>query len=321
MKDTLKEISIHYEVSPLGFSTLRTLLYFDIFSYPLTLPEIRTFSGSGIASHELLEKEITIMVKAGLIFRLGDFYSIKNDETAISRRVKGNKEAEKYIPMARRRAEFISQFPFVRAVMASGSLSKGYMDEKSDLDFFVVTAPNRLWIARTVFVLYRKMFVPFSRYKEFCTNYFLASDKLEIEEKNIFTATELATLIPLCNLDLYFKLMSDNHWMHDCLPNFRVKEDWNLNSAGETGFKALAEKIIDVLFGRQFNQFLMNVTLRRLKRKHSSRFSNSDFSLALKTKPYVSKVHLGNNQTRVLSLLQEKIKEFEARTALAFNHA
>jgi len=320
MKDTLKETSIHYEVSPLGFSTLRTLLYFDIFSYPLTLPEIRTFSGIDIGSYELLEEEVTIMIKVGLIFRFGNFYSIKNDETAISRRVKGNKEAEKYIPMAQRRAEFISQFPFVQAVMASGSLSKGYMDEKSDLDFFVVTAPNRLWIARTAFVLYRKMFVPFSRHKEFCTNYFLASDKLEIEEKNIFTATELATLIPLCNPDLYFKLMSANTWMNNYLPNFRVKEDWNLNSAGENGFKKLAEKIVDIFFGGQLNQFLMNVTLRRLKRKHSHRFSTSDFSLALKTKPHVSKGHLGNNQTRVLSLLQEKIKAFEARTSLAFNH-
>lgn len=321
MKDTLKETSIQYEVSPLGFSTLRTLLYFDIFSYPLTLPEIRTFSGIDIGSYESLEKEITIMIEVGLIFHFGNFYSIKNDETAISRRVKGNQEAEKYIPMARRRAEFISRFPFVRAVMASGSLSKGYMDEKSDLDFFVVTAPNRLWIARTVFVLYRKMFVPFSRYKEFCTNYFLASDKLEIEEKNIFTATELATLIPLCNLGLYLKLMSANTWMHNYLPNFRAKENWNLNSAGKNGLKWITEKIVDVIFGERLNQFLMNVTLRRLKRKHSHRFSTLDFSLALKTKPHVSKVHLGNNQTRVLSLLQEKIKEFEARTGLAFNHA
>ena len=62
MKDTLKETSIQYEVSPLGFSTLRTLLYFDIFSYPLTLPEIRTFSGIDIGSYESLEKEITIMI-------------------------------------------------------------------------------------------------------------------------------------------------------------------------------------------------------------------------------------------------------------------
>ena len=320
MKDMLKEPPVHFQVSPIGSSTLRTLLYFDIFSYPLTISEIGTFSGIDIRSSDLLEHELATLVKAGLIFRFDDFYSMKNDEGTISRRLRGNREAEKYIPMARERAELISRFPFVRAVMASGSLSKGYMDEKSDLDFFVITAPNRLWIARTLFVFYRKIFVPRERHKEFCTNYFLAADQLEIEEKNIFTAIELATLIPLCNLDLYFSLMTNNQWVSAYLPNFKVREDWNLNSVVTPGFKCFGEKIISILFGKQLNHFLMNVTRRRLEQKHGKKFAAADFSLALKTKPHVSKVHLGNNQSRVLSLLQEKIKDFEARKALAFTH-
>lgn len=317
----MKDTSIEHKVSPLGHSILRTLLYFDIFNYPLTLQEIHAFSGRDIMSFEMLEKEIGVLKDAGLIFRFNSFYSIQNDETNISRRIKGNKEAEKFIPMAQERAGLIARFPFIRAVMASGSLSKGYMDEQSDLDFFIVTEPNRLWIARTLFVLYRKVFVPRHRHKEFCTNYFLTSNQLEIEEKNIFTATELTTLIPLYNSEIYLKLISANKWIHDYLPNFQQKESLQVKEAKEILLKVWTEKILSLAFGKQVDLLLMNLTLTRLKKKHEKNFSKSDFSLALKTKPHVSKVHLGNNQSRVLSRLQEKIREFEARFALAFTHA
>jgi hypothetical protein len=268
----------------------------------------------------LYHKEIERLLDEGLIYKFDKFYTVHNDGQVVARRLKGNLEASRHIPLAQQRARFIARFPFIRAVMASGSLSKGYMDEKSDLDFFVVTAPNRLWIARTLFVLYRKAFVPKSRHKEFCTNYFLAADKLEIEEKNLFTATELVTLIPLSDIDLYYKLMSANSWTSEYLPNFVVREDWKFSQGSKTNIKSLLEKMISVLYGQKLNQWLMNFSLRRFERKYKSRFSEADFALALKTKPFVSKVHLSNNQNRVLSLLQLKMKDFESKTAVAFNH-
>ena len=78
----------------------------------------------------------------------------------------------------------------------SGSLSKGYYDDDGDIDFFIITSPKRLWIARTFLILYKKIFLLNSR-KYFCVNYFISSNALEIEEKNIFTATELTTLLPM----------------------------------------------------------------------------------------------------------------------------
>ncbi len=316
----MKDSSIEHKVSPLGHSILRTLLYFDIFNYPLILEEIFTFSGKGYASFGMLETETNQLESAGLIFNFNGFYTIQNDDANVFRRIKGNREAEKNIPMARQRAKLIARFPFVKAVMASGSLSKGYMDENSDLDFFIITAPNRLWIARTLFVLYRKIFIPRNRHKEFCTNYFLASDRLEIEEKNLFTATELTTLIPLHNFEIYLTLITANRWVHDYLPNSQPKKNILAEVRKEPTIKVLIEKILSVAFGNQIDPMLMRLTMARLKKKHKKKFSTSDFSLALKTKPYVSKVHLGNNQSRVLSRLQEKMIEFEERFTLALTH-
>ena len=51
------------------------------------------------------------------------------------------------------------------------------------------------------------------RFDDHPDNYFVDSQHLEIEEKNIFTATELATLIPACNKEIYNTLIDTNSWM------------------------------------------------------------------------------------------------------------
>ncbi|MEZ4965453.1 MAG: hypothetical protein R2791_09430 [Saprospiraceae bacterium] len=40
-------------------------------------------------------------------------------------------------------------------------------------------------------------------HKYFCVNYFVDTEHLEIEDKNLFTATETVTLLPLYGRDWY----------------------------------------------------------------------------------------------------------------------
>ena len=80
------------------------------------------------------------------------------------------------------------------------------------------------------------------------------------------------------------------------------------------------EKLITLVFRDRTDEYLMRITLKRFTKQHAHKFKSSEFSLAFKTKSYVSKGHLGNNQTRVLTQLQERIKSFESKFAVAFTH-
>ena len=73
------------------------------------------------------------------------------------------------MPKAIKRAKFISKFPYIENVSISGALSKNYYNNDGDIDFFLITQPNRLWIARTLLIIYKKMFLLNSR-KYFCVN-------------------------------------------------------------------------------------------------------------------------------------------------------
>jgi hypothetical protein len=287
---------------------METLLYFDIFSYPLKADEIYGYLHVDGTSQNAVNALLDELVKRNRVFRFGDFYSLHADEKNIQRRVKGNLEAEKWLVVARQRARLIACFPFVRAVLASGSLSKGYMDENSDLDFFLITKPNRLWIARTLLVLYKRIFLSGS-HKQFCVNYFVDTLHLEIEEQNIFTATELATVIPLYNGPAYAALLESNRWLYGFLPNFKAKVTKGTDRVYAPYVRRLLEFALTPI-ASPLDKFFMHLSLRRWKRLYERQFDENEFQLAFKTRRYVSKNHPNNYQKKILDLYRIKVEAY-----------
>lgn len=287
---------------------LKTLLYFDIFDYPLTSGEILQFLRIKKTSPHEINDCLKILIDRKHVFQFGNFYSLHPDEQNISRRVKGNIEAQKWLKIAEEKAKFISGFPFVLAVMASGSLSKGYMDAKSDLDFFIVTVPGKLWIARTCLVVFKRIFLGNS-HKQFCVNYFVDAGHLEIEEKNLFTATELITLLPLFNYRGYEAVVDSNQWVRGFFPNFKVKV-----KAEEEPQPSLLRSAFEILllpFTGWLDKFFMQISLQRWVRLYGSSYAKGDFDIAFKTRRHVSKNHPNNYQKKVLERYQLKLTEFQ----------
>ena len=136
---------------------LKPILYFSLFRYPLTEEEIYDFSE--IESKDKVKKELDLLVQEKVIYKIDNFYLTENDETLIKRRLSGNQMAKNIHEKATNVSRFISKFPYVEGVGISGSLSKGYFDEEGDIDFFIITSPKRLWVARTFLILYKKIFL------------------------------------------------------------------------------------------------------------------------------------------------------------------
>src|SRR5437868_401957 len=114
---------------------LRAIIYFDIFHYPITAEEAFAFAPLPVNTFSY-QKSLDKLVSEGLVFQMGKFYSIQNNSQLVDIRIKGNALAEEKMKTARRYSRLISSFPFVRAVLLSGSISKGFMDEASDIDYF-----------------------------------------------------------------------------------------------------------------------------------------------------------------------------------------
>jgi hypothetical protein len=286
---------------------VRTLLYYDIFNYPLKSEEIFRFLGIHQREESSVISRLYHLKEQGIIFQFEKFFSLHNNRASIDRRIKGNKEADKYLVVARRKAKLIARFPFVRGVLASGSLSKGYMDKNSDLDFFIITAPKRLWITRTLLVMYKRLFL-FNSHKYFCVNYFVDEDHLEIEEKNLFTATELATVIPLYGSTQYENLHLANIWVKAFFPNYNPRSTTNVPLSEISLTKRILEKLSNFIFGDRLEKYFQHKTLSRWKRLYQNSYSATDFKVAFKSKSYAAKNHDRNFQRKIMDLYEEKLQ-------------
>lgn len=284
---------------------LRQLVYYSIFNYPLSLSEL----GSSTSNVELLE-ELKDLQRPDFIQEKDNLYGTNLTQELITRRKTGTKEAKAIMPIAKKNADLIFNFPFVKGVYVSGSLSKGFMSEDGDIDYFIITKPGKLWVARTFLILYKKLFLLNSR-KYFCVNYFVDSNHLEIAEKNIFTATELVTLIPMTHDGVSDLFVSDNQWVKSVYPNKRMNESAASN-VRTISFKVFMESMLNNWFGNQLDYFFMKLTMKVWKRKFGD-FKPVDFDLAMKSRSYVSKHHPQNFQKKVLDEFDVKIKAFEQK--------
>ena len=184
------------------------------------------------------------------------------------------------------------------------------MDKDSDLDFFIVTEPGRLWIARILLVVYKRLFL-FNSHKYFCVNYFVDTEHLEIEEKNLFTATELATVIPLYGAEYYKNLYTSNLWLSNFFPNHTPRSTDQVPEYKKSTFKKIIEHCINLVFARQLNNFFRKLTLYRWKKLYQKDYPEADFKVAFKTKEYASKGHPKHYQRKVMDVYKEKINEFK----------
>ena len=287
---------------------MRALLYYDLFDYPLTSKEIFRFLPSNHVTHVDIERELDAMVQKTLVYRLGDFFSVRPNPALQERRMKGNLLAAKHLKIASEKSKVISRFPFVRSVMVSGSLSKGYADERSDIDYFIITRPGRLWITRSLLALYRRI-AYFNSRKYFCINYFIDEGHLEIEEKNLFTATELATLIPLFGLTPHTELMQRNDWVRKYFPNYHLQPAAQ-ETKSQPFLKRITERIFNACFPDALNNLLMRLAVRRWRKMYHHSLGADVFRLAFKSSSSVSKSHPNAYQNKVLTRYEERVRSY-----------
>jgi predicted nucleotidyltransferase len=287
---------------------LRTLGYFDLFHYPLNKVEICLFHAERV-SIDIIESELELLESDKLIFRFDEFYTLQNDHSLIQRRKKGNQLAIEQMVTARKVAKLLSAFPFVKAVAVSGSLSKNFATEKTDIDFFIITDANRLWIARTCMHLYKKLTFLFGRQHWFCMNYYVDEAGLEIMEKNIFTATEIVTLRPMQGRNGLCDFVGSNEWTRNYFPSQQYTTA-NVPEIKPGFWRRSFEKIFSGSVGDVVDKLLMNITDRRWQKKARRKKLNAKGgSMGMAVGRHFSKPDPKNFQEKIMEQYRVKVQQ------------
>jgi predicted nucleotidyltransferase len=244
---------------------LATLSYFDIFDYPLTQTEIAQFLKNTYSQEEFINGLYNLAME-NWVYKFDEFYMLQDNYQLVHRRRKGNVQAKSMLRTAEKIAGFLSTFPFVKGVAVSGSLSKNFADENSDIDFFIITEKNKLWLARTFMHCFKKIAILFKKQDWFCMNYYIDEDMLQIREKNIYTATEIATLLPLRGIGAFTEFFKHNTWSKSFLPNHSLRISY-VEEAKNPLWKKTIEFIFRNPVGNFFDYLLMKLSVYQWNKK------------------------------------------------------
>lgn len=289
-------------------SILKVLAYFKIFEHPLKLREIAALCNISVQE---TEQNLSFLIEDEMIFDFEQYYSTSRNVAQYSglRKVK-EAEAEKYFIKLKKYAKLLATFPFVRGIAVSGSLSKGVMNPDGDIDYFIITKPGRLWICRTLMILFKKLFL-FNSKKYFCVNYFVDENNLQIRDKNIFTATEFVHLIPVfehsCILNVF---LFQNNWVHKYYPNL---PDWNRNYLVQCNIKLknAFELLLKTSVFNPLEKLCHHITLYYWRKKFPN-FKKEKFHLTMRSTKGISKHHPSDFQTKVLRAFQIEMNEINS---------
>lgn len=206
-------------------SSFSTLAYHNIFDFPLTKDELvrwQTPLKKQIHAHQINQK-------------LG-FFFLGGSENLVTKRMLRQSVSVKKLKYAKRVVKVLSRVPTIQMIGVTGSLAMMNADNSSDIDFMVITKKGTLWITRLLTLLTLKFkrlstrrFGDKNQKDKICLNLWLDESDLVWRTRNIFTAHEIAQVLPILEKDwTYQEFLRKNRWIKKYWPNGAMFVDSNV---------------------------------------------------------------------------------------------
>ena len=206
----------------------KTLAYRATFKYPLSFHQLTTFLITNKNfSYNFFRKTLRKLAKNKSIrVKKGKYYLPSIKPVSWNFRMDASQKI-----MHRNQYVFaaLSKIPWIKMMGVTGSVGAYNATKDDDIDLFIVTEKDRLWISRLFVFLTLKVLNKYPTKEtdrgKICPNILVDEKNLKWPKKqqNIYTANEIATLQPIYDSDLtYFKFIKTNSWIFKHLKNFEI---------------------------------------------------------------------------------------------------
>jgi hypothetical protein len=294
-------------------AAVRAVAYADVFGYPLDAGEIGRYLHGVVATDAATRAALAhVSGPCGPLGQRDGFYTLRGREDLVARRRERAANATRLWPVALWYGRLIARLPFVRMVAVTGSLAWDNVEADGDIDYLVVTEPDRLWVCRWMIAvlteLHRLAGVPL------CPNYVISERALTLSDRNLYTAYELAQMKPLAGYEVYRQIREMNPWVQSFLPNAPalqppLEDRWPAHpGTGALLVRAarLAEPLLRSQVGAAFDRFEMAYRIR----KWTGRAPRQPGTEA-EYNPDCCKAHTTAHKGRVLTAFAERLARLE----------
>lgn len=199
-------------------SFIATVLYADVFDYPLSISEVLTWSSIPMKT----------LPKIKGIDTSGEFICVYERKHILMLRKKRCHIAKNKWRIARSRATIFRFVPSVLLVGVTGGLAMNNAKKNDDIDLFFIVRSRTLWITRMIVTVLSDLFHIRRRpgdlmvSDKICLNMFMSEEQLVIpkNEQDLFTAHEVLQMQPIWEREgAHHKFLQANFWVKHFLPN------------------------------------------------------------------------------------------------------
>ncbi len=285
---------------------LRTLLYADVFDYPLTPAEIHHYLIATPATPESVQSALDGSPwLARHVTRVNGYVTVRDREANCSVRDERRRQSARLWPVARRWGYLIGCLPFVRMVAVTGALAVDNAPAGDDIDYLIVTAPGRAWLTRALAVLLVRLARLFG--VGLCPNYVLAETSLAQHRRDLYAAHDLAQMVPLVGRPMHEAMLSANAWRLAYLPHARrpLRCEPELRPGG---ILRLAQRCGEWLLGGRPGDALERWERARKLRKFAQAARQPGSAAELDADRI--KGHFDDNGRSIMALFHERLERF-----------
>jgi hypothetical protein len=286
---------------------LRTVLYADVFQFPLTTREIHHFLiHDQPVPFARIEQTLAASLALKQVLYQGQGYFVrKGRDDLIAVRAAHDHASTQLLPLSQRYGIWLARLPFVRMVALTGALAMRNAVENDDLDYLLVTTTGRVWLARAFSIVLVRL-VRF-RGTEICPNYVLAEDALTQKRRDVFIAHEVTQMVPLYGHELYHTMRAANDWVGEYLPNANgAFYDVPKQPLGNVW--ASLKRAVEVALGGRLGDLLEQWEYRRKLRRFAPKMQRPNSAAQIDASHV--KGHFEDHGSRALREYHARLREF-----------
>lgn len=296
-------------MSPIEEAILRTVIYADIFNFPLTLPELHHFLITdqptslsqierSLATSSALKPLLEVQQGYVTCAQRVDLISLRQERDQISQRL---------WPLALVYGVWLARLPFVRMVALTGALAmRNAPHHDDDLDYVLVTAPGRVWLARAFSILLVKLVQ--RQGVVICPNYVLSETALAQERHDIFIAHEVAQMVPIYGRPIYNDMRTSNRWVEAHLANAKTSFYQVSEHSPSRAWRWL-KRSAEFLLGGTIGDKLENWEYQRKLRRFAADLQTPNSAARLDDQQV--KGHFRDHGHPVLQQYQERLRQYD----------
>lgn len=292
------------DVTQIRLAILKTLVYADLFDYPLSSEEVVRYL-TVPAPPQTVQRLLDDSAVDGAICRSNGLFTLPGRTGLIPIREHRERIARTKWAAAERYTRWIARTPFVRMVAVTGALAVDNVEESDDVDLFIVTATGRLWLCRALVILIVRSATLAG--DELCPNYFLSERELSLKDRGFFHAREVAQMVPLYGEDTYRRLRGLNDWVEDYLPHAGGTPNGTpIMQLGrpEQAARRAAERLLSGRLGARLESWEMRRKIQRFSRQAQTKGGSVLFT------PDCCKGHFDHHDEIIMQLFEKRLVQY-----------